>query len=218
MHEIDLIPSEFFVERTKRRWLTMALLVAGALIAVNLAGFGVFRYLGETAQEKVQRLSSVKAISERQGGRLKHLEDERQGLEKKLRLLEGLRGGIDVKSIFVAIDRALEEGVWFQSCRFQREGIEVNKKTTLKSNGYFIVLPNKEGSKEEQRLQIQTHMSIRGRARDHAALSGFVSNLVEQKEIANARVVRTTRSASGMEEMVEFELAVVISGNYGGGA
>jgi hypothetical protein len=54
-------------------------------------------------------------------------------------------------------------------------------------------------------------MTIKGQARDHSALSGFVRRLFVQPEIDDVRILRTNLSRSNRADAVDFELAVVIN-------
>lgn len=58
-------------------------------------------------------------------------------------------------------------------------------------------------------------MTIRGRASDHSALSGFVKNLFAQPEIEDVRVQRTFAQPDRGKNVVNFELAVVLTTRAG---
>jgi hypothetical protein len=58
-------------------------------------------------------------------------------------------------------------------------------------------------------------MTIKGQAKDHAALSRFVRKLFEQPEIQDVRILNTSRLSD--ERIVNFDLAVTVnSGSVAG--
>ena len=57
---------------------------------------------------------------------------------------------------------------------------------------------------------IETEMKIDGEALDHAALSEFVSSLVDQPEIKSVRVVRTETVHFNQQPLVRFSLDVLV--------
>jgi hypothetical protein len=116
--------------------------------------------------------------------------------------------------MFTVIDHALDGGdVWFRSWRFQRAGAEVEMEGEESVNtGYFVVLPPDGESSESRAWRVETHMEIRGHARDHAALSTFVRRLYEQPSIEDVKVLKTNAREYDHGSLVDFDLAVVVAG------
>ena len=54
------------------------------------------------------------------------------------------------------------------------------------------------------------YMKIRGQAKDHSALSGFVRRLYQQPEIQDVRILNTAVAAGS--RYVDFNLAIVVNG------
>ena len=94
--------------------------------------------------------------------------------------------------------------------KFKRAGEVVEQAPQTVNTGYFIVVPAGEGRKKAETWRIDTHMTIRGEARDHAALSRFVRRLVDQPEIQDARVIRTAARTQSGTRVVSFEMAVIV--------
>ena len=131
------------------------------------------------------------------------------GMQRKLGLLTGLRGGSEAVNMFVTIDRALQgDDVWFTDWEFQRAGSTVENTPETTTNGYFIVIPAADGQDSNEAWKIETHMTFNGQARDHSALSGFVRRLYRQKEIQDVRILDTSRR--GGNNVVDFRLAVTV--------
>jgi Tfp pilus assembly protein PilN len=214
MHEIDLIPAEYRFRQQLLRWITVVIAVGIGVVFINAAGFGYFLHQTSEIESEIEQLQAQKAISTQQRSELKELQTRKEELEKQWQLLTGLRSGSAVGEVFRTIDRALaEEDVWFLSWEFRRAGSVRKAGQKTVNTGYFIVLPaGKEGG-EEETWQIETHMTIRGQAMDHAALSNFVTRLVSQPEIHAVRVLNTALRTQGGAKLVDFSLAVVVAGN-----
>ena len=72
-------------------------------------------------------------------------------------------------------------------------------------------MPSGSGQAGDNQLRVQTNMTIRGQARDHSALSGFVQRLFAQPEIDDVRIRRTSLISDDRAEAVDFELAIVLN-------
>jgi len=208
MADIDLIPQDY---RT-RLWLQYSVkrmaLVVVFLLGITIAAFVVLNRLAAGVDRDIVRLQQQQAITTRQREALTQLNETRKNLEQRLRLLNGLRSGASAETMFITIDRSLMAGeVWFQDWQFQRAGSAVAEPAEPASNGYFIVMSN-SGSPPEA-WKIETHMTIRGQARDHSALSRFVRRLYEQPEIQDIRILNTSLASN--REFVDFNLAVTVN-------
>lgn len=158
------------------------------------------------------RLQKTMAINVEQRAELARLQIDEEGMQAQWKLLNGLRSGVDVRSILQMIDRSLpQENVWFQSWEFRRAGIVVQSEQEAVSTGYFIVVPRGAEAKQDADWEVQTHMTIRAQSRDHEALSIFVRKLLSQPEVSDVRIVRTGQRRYNAANVVEFELAIVIN-------
>ncbi len=177
---------------------TAAHLSLGHLVSIAKVDIGVLQ-----AQQK---------IATQQREELARRQAKKKNYEHQLVLLKGLRSGAAAEKMFITIDRSLRDGeVWFLSWEFKRAGEVVREVTRTVNTGYFIVVPAGEGRKKAETWRIDTHMTIHGEARDHAALSRFVRRLVDQPEIQDARVIRTAARTQSGTRVVSFEMAVIVN-------
>lgn len=216
MAEIDLIPTDY----RNRIWLqgrARGLAGVTALLLILLFGaMASLHVLSGRAGTRIAELQSLQAITAQQREQLTRLDGERTMLEGRLALLGGLRGGAVASRMFEAIDRALVAGeVWFNGWDFNRAGSVVEHRPETKSNGYFIILPASGAGQVNEAWKIETHMKIRGQAKDHSALSGFVRRLYQQPEIQEVRILNTAVNAG--VGYVDFNLAIVVNGQEADG-
>jgi Tfp pilus assembly protein PilV len=211
MADIDLIPRDY---RT-RIWLqsrakrTATVIVSMLVIAA--ATFAVFSYQLTRIERDITTLQKQQAITTQQREALTQLNEKKTSLDNQLKLLNGLRGGASASTMFVTMDQALTAGdIWFQDWEFQRAGSSVEKPAEPASNGYFIILPA-SSDKTAETWKIETHMKIRGQARDHSTLSRFVRRLFEQPEIQDIRILNTSLATN--REFVNFNLIVTVNSN-----
>lgn len=212
MTDIDLIPADY----RNRLWLRgkAGALGGGVGVLVLLMVLLVIamHFLSRSATERITELQARQAISAQQRDELAKLDSERVALEGRLQLLNGLRGGAAAAEMFAAIDHSMVAGdVWFEGWEFNRAGSVVDRKKEAVTNGYFIVIPAEQGSESSEAWKIETHMKIRGQAKDHSALSGFVRRLYQQPEIQEVRILNTS-VASG-SRFVDFNLAITVNSN-----
>ncbi len=213
MTDIDLVPNDYRAMNWLRSRAKRTLTVTGGSLLATVLVYAVIHVLSGKLDQRISVLQSKQAITTQQREVLTRLGNHRSGLERKLNLLTGLRGGTVASRMFVTIDRAMsEDEVWFLDWEFRRAGSAVERKEQTSSNGYFIIIPAADGEESNEAWKIETHMTFRGQARDHSALSGFVRRLYEQPEIQDVRILNTTKDSQG--KYVEFNLAVIV--NSGG--
>jgi hypothetical protein len=218
MSEIDLIPAVYRQRRRFVRWLKTAvicLVLASTLIG---SAFAVLKAEADKLDEGLRLLQLRKDISAQRRGELEGLNATRQDLNQQLELLSGLRSGAAAVQMFTTMDQALGGGdVWFTNWAFRRAGTPAGAQPDAVHAGYFVVV-NDAKSAQAETWMIETQMKIDGEAVDHAALSSFVSNLIEQPEIQDVRVVRTETIVVQERPLVRFSLDVVVAPGAPGGS
>jgi len=212
MADIDLIPSDYRRSLALKKSLVKFAMACAGLIAVTFVShIAVTKAVG-VVQADVTKLQAQQKITTQQRNELTRWEGKKKSFEHQLALLQGLRSGAAAEKMFATIDRALEgNDVWFLSWEFQRAGEKVDEAPKTVNTGYFIVVPASEGRKKTETWKINTHMSIKGQANDHAALSRFVRRLINQPEIQDIRILRTGLKDRGNSAIVDFEMAVVVN-------
>lgn len=214
MAELDLIPQEYRYWLWQLDWLKKS--AAGLLVMLALATGG-YVYLDVTAattQQKLRALQQQKAITQQQQLELEQLSNSKDELARQWYLLSGLRGGTSVESILAVIDKALlDQQVWFLDWQFARAGQAAKPKQRAKNTGYFVVATgnNKGEPAMPDRWQVDTHITIKGQALDHAAFSGFVQRLLQQPQIADVKVVKTALSRVNDINIVDFDIAILVN-------
>jgi len=185
MVEIDLIPADYRAERALLRMLRRAGIVLLALVCAAAALAGGLRHAAAGMRGEVQRLDAIAAGVELQRTSAAALAVRKSALEMELAQLRGLRDGTAITDSLATVDRALaERGLWFLAWRFER-----------------VAAPGEAG--------VRVQMSILGQALDHAAVSGFVGSLLEQPDVPEVRILRTSRE--GQTGEIGFELLVVVA-------
>jgi len=214
MAEFDLIPSDYRSGLLRRRWLKAFLAMLAAMAVLTGVASAALDYAAQEVASEIDRLQAEQQSNRQVAEQLGTLRKQKSQFSYQLSLLDGLRGGTPAERMFVAIDRALtDDAVWFQSWDFKRAGSSVKPTETPTANtGYFIVVPKASGATSEQVWRIETHMTIKGRAGDHAALSAFIANLFAQPEIFDVKVLRTSMHRSAKMQAVDFDLAIVVNG------
>jgi len=212
MSDIDLIPQAYRTWRWQSRWIKRTALLLGGLVGILILGSSALGVATANARSRVEALQHRQAVTAQQRADLERLGAEKTEYERQFRLLSGLRSGAAAEDMFVTIDRTLtSDDVWFLEWQFQRAGVMAGEEVRTVNTGYFIVVPEGADQLAADDLRVQTHMTIRGQARDHSALSGFVRRLFAQPEIDDIRIGRTTLNRSKQTSTVSFDLEVVLN-------
>jgi hypothetical protein len=208
MPEFDLVPRDYRLRQMLRSRLRTGAIVLVCLIAVSGGAHLGLNYVSEGMKAEIDILKKNRSITARQIRQLRGLTDNRDTLQSQLSFLTGLRGGAEAPLMFVVVGRAMvEEEVWFESWEFKRAGFEVPR-DERRSNGYFVTMPAVGGEKEQNLWKIETHMDVRGKAVDHAALSRFVARLFHQPEISDVRIKHSQLGSDG--RFIEFSLVMTV--------
>ena len=212
MSELDLIPQDYRNKLRQRAMLGQYLIAFVVLNFLVLAAAGLFAHLTRQATTQVQHLKTQSAITEQQQARLEQLTTQQSEYERRWSLLRGLRAGAAVEDIFKIIDRALvNEDLWFVDWSFRRAGVVVDGETRSVETGYFLIVPADGQASEVPDWQVETHMTLEGRALDHQALSKFVRALFEQPDIKDVSVRRTSLTDYADDRVVSFDLTIILN-------
>lgn len=219
MIEIDLIPLEYRTRQWHKRWMGLLLASSSALIVAAFGSYSALAYATKQVRSDVEALLAQQLITKQQRTDLEQLSTEKTGLQQQLALLNGLRSGAAAETMFVTIDRALvDDELWFLRWQFKRAGVIVSEEKKGVETGYFIVVPRSASGAEDpsRPWQVETHMTIKGQASDHSALSKFVRRLFQQPEIADVRLHKTSLRRYASAQVVDFDLDVVLNSDVEG--
>ncbi|MDH4022272.1 MAG: hypothetical protein OEV14_04025 [Gammaproteobacteria bacterium] len=213
MPEIDLIPADYRHDRWLRQWLRGLGVVAVAVLVFNLAAYSGFNWRLTRLAAEVVSLEQQRAVTEQQRLDLEALTQQQFVLNRQLKVLSSLRSGGPAREVFRTIDEAMAEAdIWFLDWQFRRAGVVVpDEQVAGVQTGYFIVTPDSGSRPEDSSWLVQTHMTIRGQARDHQALSKFVNGLYAQPAVVDVSVQRTELKKLAASDVVQFDLAVVLN-------
>ncbi|MFW2403870.1 MAG: PilN domain-containing protein [Gammaproteobacteria bacterium] len=212
-HEIDLIPTEYRRANWMRGWVRKMVVASVLIVTLPLLAFAALTERVGQLRIEVLLLEKKQAVTAQQRSELEMLDSKKDALTKQLSMLSSLRSGAPARSVFVAIDAALQDAdVWFLGWQFQRAGVMVpESQASGVETGYFIVVPESSQSGQREAWMVETHMTINGQASDHEALSQFVNGLYAQPTVVDVKVQKTELSRRGTQDVVEFDIAVVLN-------
>ncbi|MDH3352581.1 MAG: PilN domain-containing protein [Gammaproteobacteria bacterium] len=215
MADLDLIPNDY------RRWLSQQALLrnyafafAACVVMIVVAAL-LLGHAARIAQARSQQLKADNAITQQQQIQLQQLKEQQAEYERQWSLLRGLRAGAAIDDIFSLIDRSIVTGdLWFLDWRFRRAGVIVDGENRGVETGYFIIVAENSDPFADPDLEVETHMTIRGQAKDHQALSKFVRALFEQQDIKDVNVQRTSQTNYANGHAVDFDMTLVLNSAY----
>lgn len=215
MADIDLVPHDYRNWLGQKSMLQKYVLVFAALnVLIVLAAVG-FSQLAERAQVRAVQLKTENAITQQQQIQLQQLKDQQAEYERQWSLLRGLRAGAAIDDIFTLIDRSLVVGeLWFLDWSFRRAGVIVDGEQRGIETGYFIIVSEDSDPFANPDLEVETHMTIHGQAKDHQALSKFVRALFEQEDIKDVNVQKTSQTDYANGRAVDFDMTVVLNSAF----
>lgn len=216
MHELDLIPASYKERLKIKRWCRSFGMIIYCILAMVVGLRFVIIYKTMALNTTIEARQKDKLFNMKQQQIYKALVTEELKLKKDLEILNGFRGGPSAKQILLAIDRIMQDDVWFTQWTFNRAGEITPAPPATVQTGYFIIIPQDDaiGSPNQQAWKLNTHMEISGQALDHSSLSGFVRNLINLPEIDDVKVINTNLRPYINSQVVEFNLAVIINNRF----
>lgn len=212
MADIDLIPDDYRLGVARRRMLRRSAYVVGLLAVAIVAAHLFLSQAVARAETTAAQLRAENAITQQQEASIELQLDQRTEYMRQLSLLQGLRAGAAIEDIFTIVDQAMVDGdLWFLNWGFRREGVKIIEQSNAVETGYFIVVVANGEQHEGSGAEVETHMSIKGQARDHQALSLFVRGLLRQPLVEDVSVQRTSRSQYADGAVVDFTMTVVLN-------
>lgn len=209
MSEIDLVPRAFRQAATLRLWTTRIFIMLAALLAlVALVRAGLL-YMVNHEKLVLDKLKSGEAASITHRAELVNLRGRKQSAENQLKVLANLRGTPGISPLLSAIDRALNDDVWFEELKFIREGELVVATPEMRGSGYFIVPGDKATT--TQAWRVQRHVQIKGQASTHSALTEFIKQLSAQARFQNVRLLSTGPGTHAAAQVVDFSLIALVN-------
>lgn len=215
MADIDLIPNDYRNWRGQQSIMRKYIAMFVALnIAIAVAAYG-FSHAAQRANVRAGQLKTENAITQQQQTQLQQLQQQQSEYERQWSLLRGLRAGAAVDEIFTLIDRSLIPGdLWFLNWNFRRAGVIVDGEQRGVETGYFVIVSETTDPFANPDLEVETHMTIHGQAKDHQALSKFVRALFEEQNIKDVNVQKTSQTRYANGHAVDFDLTVVLNSAF----
>lgn len=209
MSEFDLIPSDYRLGLAVRHWLLRVCLATGVVASLLLAAAGTLAYANNDLTQQIRQLQTHHAMTTQQREQLEKLDSHIGDMRRQLHLLTTLRGGAPAEQVFHVINAALPQGsVWLQEWDFARAGTAEEIVASVNA-GYFIIVDD-NATEPAPEWKVQTHVTLHGQARDHAALSSFARQLYQQPAVSDVRVQQATLRRFTTANIVEFELTAVL--------
>lgn len=209
--EIDLIPSDYRAHLARVGALRRFALILLSLLLIGGLAYTALRHQTLQMEREVGALERRTLITDQQRQQIARLRDVAKDFQHQLAMLGRLRSGGQAQDMFTIIDRAISPGdVWFRMWTFRRAGFVIEGDSNQVNRGYLAVIPADGGASSSKPWQVETHMSIKGQARDHSTLSNFVQNLFNQAQIQDVRVINTARSRYKDTSVVDFDLRIVL--------
>ncbi len=213
--ELDLIPASYRERLKIKCWCQQFLAVfVLVIITIIIAKFFIASQT-TTFKNRIDSLQQDKSLNLQQQHIYNASLTLEKNLQKNLEILNGLRGGPPARQILLVIDRVMDGNVWFTQWLFTRAGELIAVKPQTVQTGYFIIIPeNIAGNNKKQAWKLNTHMDIKGQARDHTSLSNFVGALIKQPEIDDVKVIKTSLRNYVDYKVVDFSLTVIINNQF----
>lgn len=214
-HNIDLIPASYKERLKIQRWCHFFIIALILVILLTVTFRLHINSKSKSIQNTITTLQRDKSFNLQQQQTYNDLLTVESRLNKQLEILQGLQGGAPVRKTLMVIDRVLNKNIWFLHWNFKRAGEIVNLPPETVQTGYFIIIPpenNKTG--KQQTWKLDTHMEIKGQARDHSSFSIFVQDLLNQSEIDDVKIVNTQMTPYIDTQVIDFNIVIVINNQH----
>ncbi len=214
MAEFNLIPERYILWRKFVSDLRTYLIILGFLVVSGVAGLEFLRRDIKLQANNIAEMRKSKAYLDNQHAEIRDLLDNKDLLETRFRLVNGLKGRIKASDLFLAMDRSLSDDIKFESWSFQRIGQPAQQASVDQSSSYFIIVDEvADNGSGVDGLSIKAEINLIGRAASHSAMAEFMRKLSSQKIVERVELVSSGSNRGRVEGGVKFEFQVeLISG------
>lgn len=182
MREMDLIPEDYRrIQETKKQLTGFGVLYAILILVLVVGKF----YLNTKISKVTDQIKVVEQQQESLNQRKKvitTLEKDRSAVEKQLTFVELLQQGGSAEKTFLVFDKVLNKTVWMDEWHYLAADLDVDQAKSMT-------------------------IRIRGKALDHASLSGFVERLSSQPEITDV-IVNNSAMTNKLDNIVTFDMSI----------
>ena len=211
--EINLIPCDVILrEKTQSRiWMWAGIILL--FITVLLGVYGVEQRYISAAEGVIADLSLKKLEIEEMIKQLNILQDKRDRLARKERVINELLNKRSISFFFAELEKDMNENVWLTSFDF-RDDFSVRKSSgkgedsgTWVETGYFIVKNDRSGNQNSSQKEAPAVTALlRGIARSNRDLAHFLEQLSTSEIFSEVNLRYSREGKSGGLDMVEFEI------------
>ncbi len=205
MKEFDLIPDSYRIYLWNIKMTKLSVVTLISIIIILLFTYNAIVHATQEAETKIEQLNLIEDGKKQFKVKYEELLEEKNNLENKWKLLNGLRSTPPPEDIFSTIDDALVGlEVWFTNLNYNRTE-QLSEQQSLVNTGYFIII----NAGENESLSIGTKLLISGGAGNHSTLSKFVKNLLVQDSVLDAKVLETSSKSNQGIGHINFVIEVV---------
>jgi len=207
--EINLIPCDVILrDRTQSRiWMWAGIIL---LFIIFLLGFyGVEQRKISAVEGVIADLSVKKLEIEEMMNQVNILQDKRDRLTRKERVIHRLLNKRSISLLFAELEKDMNENVWLTSFTFEDEIFSGKGKDsdTWVETGYFIVKNDRSGkNKKSQNEAPSVTTLLRGIAKSNQDLARFLERLSTSEIYSEVDLRYSREETSGERDKVEFEI------------
>lgn len=209
---VDLIPDEYRRGvRLQRQIRGLAWMCLGVLLAMGLCAAGISHLLKEE-RAGLARLKHLQAQAGAQQARLTEIRARRDVAERRVRALDGLRGGASIQRLFDALDAALNGRIWFQELVYARA---TDAPGAADKAAEAAAARRVEAKTDDRMRRTRERADIRGLAVDHAALAEFIRELAARPGLSEVKLIDTSARNYPNVQFVDFQVSAMLAADTG---
>jgi Tfp pilus assembly protein PilN len=210
MADIDMIPRSY---RDAQRVRIAATTYGAALALLLVVGAGASALLRWRVAVETPRLEQLRAGSVRTDAMRAQLELARQRRDayvQDVASLAAARGAGEVNAFAQILDAALNDQVWIDQLRFLRteEQLPATAQTALPAGAVQVRSAPAPGAPPTVQVwRLGSRIEIAGQARDHAAMTAFLTALASNPALSDVRFMNSSAAAAEDGGAVSFGAA-----------
>jgi Tfp pilus assembly protein PilN len=218
VREINLIPDEVIVrDRLQARVLVWAVIIGMVIILLAAGGVMEKKRMGEV-EVAIADLSEKKLAIEEKIKQMDILEEERDRLARKERVINTLLHKRSLSLLFSELEKDMNNNVWLTSFHFKNDLSLMRKISNGKGDGewvetgYFIVKKDSSGNRKnasEETSKVST--SLKGIANSYKDLAHFLEQLSGTHMFSEVNLKRSMESTYKDRNVVSFEIETYLS-------
>ncbi|MGZ5202710.1 MAG: PilN domain-containing protein [Telluria sp.] len=204
MADIDMIPRSYRDALRVRRAATAYGIALGLLLLAGASAGALLRWRVAVESPRLEQLRAGSVQADAMRAQLELARQRRDAYAQDVAALAAVRGAGEVTSLANILDASLNDQVWIEQLRFSRTEEQLPPTTQMPLPAGTVQVRATQTPGTVQIWRLGSRIEIAGQARDHAAMTAFLTALASNPALSDVRFMNSAAAPAEDGSAVSF--------------